>query len=229
MVQKSKNLCRTCKELPPSTFTLLPADLTKHDNAFLATKSKDGNCLRTEQLYLEYLSNMMHPNSLLARLFAAPVNPGQVIWIGVRPARREQVLVQTSVMAVAGQGLLGDRYRSASNGPRQVTLIQTEHLMAIASFLQREAIDPGLLRRNIVVRGINLLALKDRQFQIGHAVLEYTGECHPCSRMEENLGPGGYNAVRGHGGITARVLVGGEIAVGDSVCRIERDAEARLE
>lgn len=171
----------------------------------------------------------MHPNSLLARLFAAPVNSGHVFWIGVRPARGEPLTVKTSVMAEAGRGLAGDRYKSARNGPRQVTLIQAEHLAAIASFLQREAIDPALLRRNIVVQGINLLALKDRQFRLGQALLEYTGECHPCSRMEENLGQGGYNAVRGHGGITARVLVGGEIAVGDAVSRVERDMEWRQE
>jgi MOSC domain-containing protein YiiM len=65
--------------------------------------------------------------------------------------------------------------------------------------------------------GINLLAFKDKQFRIGEVLLEYTGECHPCSRMEENLGPGGYNAVRGHGGITAQILKGGGIRIGDLV------------
>lgn len=77
-----------------------------------------------------------------------------------------------------------------------------------------------MLRRNLVVKGINLLALKDKKFWVGEVLLEYTGECHPCSRMEETLGAGGYNAVRGHGGITARILNGGKISLGD-VLKVE--------
>jgi MOSC domain-containing protein YiiM len=75
-----------------------------------------------------------------------------------------------------------------------------------------------------VVAGINLHALKGRAFRVGSAVLAATGECHPCSWMEEILGPGGYNAVRGHGGITARIVQAGRVGLGDAVVRIDGPA-----
>ena len=143
-------------------------------------------------------------------------NPGTVQWIGLRPSRRAPVEAVESVELSAGNGIAGDHYTSPG-GKRQVTLIQSEHLDVVASILGLDAVDPAALRRNVVVRGINLLALKDKQFSLGDALLEYTGLCHPCSLMEETLGPGGYNAMRGHGGITARVLEGGRVATGDAL------------
>ena len=138
---------------------------------------------------------------------------GRVEWIGVRPARHVPVEQVTEVLATDG-GLLGDHY---GGGMREVTLIQAEHLPAVASLVGVPRVDPALVRRNIVVAGINLVALKDRRFRIGEALLAYSGPCHPCSRMEEALGAGGYNAMRGHGGITARVLERGTLRVGDAV------------
>lgn len=139
---------------------------------------------------------------------------GQVDWIGVRPARRADVDVLSMVTAVAGHGLDGDHY-AKQGGNRQVTLIQSEHVDAVASMLGIDRIDPALLRRNIVISGVNLLALKGKTFRVGEATLRYTGLCHPCSLMESTLGPGGYNALRGHGGITASVVDGGRISLGD--------------
>lgn len=127
------------------------------------------------------------------------------------------MVVVDSVEAREGSGLMGDRFRGGASSKRQVTLIQAEHLLVIAQLLGRERVDPALLRRNIVVSGINLLALNGAQFAIGGALLEGAGPCHPCSRMEETFGAGGYSAVRGHGGITARVIAGGVIRVGDAV------------
>lgn len=142
--------------------------------------------------------------------------PGRVKIISFRPKRLEPVKFTGEILAIKDRGLEGDRYKSPG-GDRQVTLIQVEDLKSIASYLGKDEIDPALMRRNIVSEGINLLSLKGKRFKIGGALLEYTGECHPCSRMEENLGHGGYNAMRGHGGITAKVIEGGVIREGDDI------------
>lgn len=157
---------------------------------------------------------LLNPQSPLAGLLRGPIRPGVVTWIGIRPERRQPVVPVTTAVLDPGGGVAGDHARSRT---RQVTLIQAEHLTAIAAYLGQASVDPGLLRRNVVVRGINLFALKGRTFRIGGATLQATGECHPCSRMEDILGPGGYNAVRGHGGITARVVEGGRIGLGDTL------------
>jgi MOSC domain-containing protein YiiM len=154
--------------------------------------------------------------SSLARLMASPVRPGTVEWIGLRPARRAAIVAVPAAELVAGKGFAGDRYANVG-GARQVTLVAAESLAAIASHLGRDGVAAEALRRNVVVRGINILALKGRRFRIGDAVLDASGECHPCSRLEETLGTGGYNAARGLGGITARVVAGGTVRIGDRV------------
>jgi MOSC domain-containing protein YiiM len=141
---------------------------------------------------------------------------GRVTWIGLRPEKGADLQSVSEAGVTLEDGLTGDHYHGKS-GKRQVTLIQAEHLDAVAKILGKESINPHLTRRNIVVSGVNLLAFTDRRLTIGEVVLEATGLCHPCSRMEENLGPGGYNAMRGHGGLTTRVVKGGTIRVGDAV------------
>jgi MOSC domain-containing protein YiiM len=139
---------------------------------------------------------------------------GRVEWIGLRPARMAPVIVVPATQALR-TGLRGDRREK--EGLRAVTLIQAEHLPAIAALAGLASVDPALLRRNLVVSGINLLALKGHRFRVGGAVLKGTDICAPCSRMEAALGPGGYNAMRGHGGLCAAVLEEGEIAVGNDI------------
>jgi MOSC domain-containing protein YiiM len=157
-----------------------------------------------------------HRMDSLSDLMARFPHPGEVTWIGRRPERRADVIPCTEVTALVGQGLEGDHYAGRS-GSRGITLVQAEHLEVLGGLLRRDPIDPALLRRNLVVSGVNLLALKGQRFRIGTAVLEGTGPCPPCSRMEETLGPGGYNAMRGHAGLSARVVTGGVIRLCDAV------------
>jgi MOSC domain-containing protein YiiM len=120
------------------------------------------------------------------------------------------------VAVIESKGLSGDHYANPG-GSRQITLIQAEHLASIAAFLGADRIDPRMTRRNLVISGFNLLSLKGQIFFIGDCQLRYTGDCHPCSRMEKNLGTGGYQAMRGLGGITAAVIKSGTIRLGDSL------------
>ena len=156
------------------------------------------------------------PDSELGRLFAQFPRAGKVEWIGLRPARDVPMVAVDAIEAAAGKGLSGDRYASGS-GKRGVTLIQAEHLPVIAALSGHPQVAPSTLRRNVVVSGIPLVALKGRRFRVGDVLLEGTDACDPCSRMEDALGPGGYNAMRGMGGLCARIIEGGTLRIGDAV------------
>ena len=156
------------------------------------------------------------PDSELGKLMATLPQTGAVEWIGLRPQRDVAMEEVVEVVAETGARLGGVRYGGGS-GKRGVTLIQAEHLPVIATLSGHASIAPATLRRNLVVSGIPLVALKGRRFRIGEVVLEGTDPCDPCSRMEAALGPGGYNAMRGHGGLCARILQGGTIRRGDVV------------
>jgi MOSC domain-containing protein YiiM len=149
----------------------------------------------------------------LASLTARFPRPGRLEWIGLRPARRVDMQAVDRA-ELQDHGLAGDHARP---GKRAVTLIQGEHLPVIAALAGCPAITPGQLRRNLVVSGVNLSATRGRILAIGPALLRVTGPCAPCSRMETALGPGGYNAMRGHGGWCAEVLDPGPISTGDQV------------
>ena len=146
-----------------------------------------------------------------------PAPVGRLESIGVRPQPRGPVIEAPEAYAQAGRGITGDYYARRKGGGRQVTLIQFEHLAVIAKRLGTWRVEPRETRRNLAVSGIDVLALQDRMFSVGDVVLEGTGACEPCRKMDESLGPGGARAMRVLGGITARVISGGVLHVGDVV------------
>ena len=148
---------------------------------------------------------------------------GRLDLIVVRAASRAPARIVPATRAIAGIGLEDDRLGQRGEtelSTRQVTLIQHEHLDVIARLARVPHVDPIGLRRNLVVSGINVLALKNLKIRVGEALIEIVGPCHPCSRMEETIGEGGYAAMRGHGGMTARILETGWVRSCDTI-RVE--------
>ncbi len=143
-------------------------------------------------------------------------------WIGLRPERRATVVVVDAAEAVVGQGLDGDRFvgRDGGAGTRQVTFVRREDLATAAARLGRDdALDPADLRRNFVLRGLPDADLRGATLRVAvdggdDVVLEVTGGCPPCERMDETVGPGGRDALDGLAGWTARVVHGGRLRVG---------------
>ncbi|MFC7007642.1 MOSC domain-containing protein [Halalkalicoccus salilacus] len=150
---------------------------------------------------------------------------GTVFAIYVAPEASADVRARERVDAVAGRGLRGDRYfagdgtysASARDVSREITLIESETLAA----LEREAgieLPSGAHRRNVTTRGIALEQLVGERFRVGGAVCEGVERCEPCSYLERLLGIDGlYDALVDRGGIRARIVESGSIAVGDEV------------
>ncbi|GHD33786.1 MOSC domain-containing protein [Halioglobus pacificus] len=153
--------------------------------------------------------------------FAKDLPTGKLEWIGLRSRRRAPMTEVQRVLAIADRGLQGDHRTEKTPGSgRQVTLISREFIQQTQHFLGESDIHPGRLRRNLVISGINLHALRHQRFSIGEALFEAGALCHPCSRMEAELGKGGVAAMLGHGGLCCKIIIGGEIAIGDAV-RVE--------
>ena len=125
----------------------------------------------------------------------------------------------TTVAAIAGVGLAGDRYALGTGyysraDPCEVTLIEEETLEVIAERF-RIPISEGQHRRNLVTRGLRLRELAGRQFQIGSALLEYDRPRPPCAYVERISSPGMTRALGEGAGIAARILQPGVLRIGD--------------
>ena len=153
---------------------------------------------------------------------------GTVVAIHVAPASGAPVESRDRVAAVADRGLRGDRYfsdagtfsASASETPRDVTLIEREALDAVEEDYG-VALEPGEHRRNLTVEGVVLDHLVGERFRVGAAVFEGTERCEPCSYLENLLERRGVREALVHrGGLRARIVESGAFARDDAVARL---------
>jgi MOSC domain-containing protein YiiM len=156
-----------------------------------------------------------------------PVGRGIVEAIHVTAAGSAPMTSLERVRAIAGLGLEGDRYATGtghySGDPkvdRHITLIEAEEIDALAD---RAGIRlaPGETRRNVTTRGIRLNELVGRRFRIGDVVCEATRLCEPCQYLTDLLGKPVLAHLVHRAGVRARILTGGEIAVGSEVAVLE--------
>lgn len=130
------------------------------------------------------------------------------------------------VIAVAGQGLRGDRYAVGAGhwsamrrSGDSLTLVQAEDIDVVTLAIGLN-LPPGATRRNITTQGIQLDDLLGRSFRIGEVECLGIRRCEPCSYLDELLGQEVLPALVHRGGIRAEIITGGAIAVGDPITRL---------
>ena len=157
---------------------------------------------------------------------------GKVVSLHVAPEASAPMQSITSVRALPGHGLEGDRYftgtgffsKTPSYGGREVTLIEIEAIEALFNAVnnadgERLAIKlaPADTRRNIVTQGVPLNHLVEREFQVGAVLMRGTRLCDPCQHLDDLIQHDVLGALIHRGGLRAQILSEGVIQVGDVV------------
>ena len=155
-------------------------------------------------------------------LVGGPEKVGEVELISLAGKAEAPMRIVPSAEAVAGCGLVGDRYEkgggtfSTPNGRGQdLTLVEAEAIEELAA--NGVEIAPEEARRNLVTRGITLDALIGRRFKIGEVECFGQRRCEPCAHLEKLTRPGVLRGLAHRGGLRADILSGGEIWVGATV------------
>ena len=132
----------------------------------------------------------------------------------IRPEKKADPLHVTRIN-ITTNGIEGDHYNK-EDGKRQVTLIAADGLAAMAAIVGYQGDAHLACRRNIMIETLPEGDLKGKMIRLGDKVLlEITGYCHPCFRMDENFGEGAIVAFDKRAGWTARVIEGGHVGIGD--------------
>ena len=143
---------------------------------------------------------------------------GKVVGLWLCVGHREPMSPAGTVRMIEGHGIEGDRHAGrGNNNARQVLLMDRETL---ADF----GLAAGEVRENVTTSGLDLSELqRGRRLSVGEVELEVTGECTPCSRLEE-ISPGLQERSEGRRGILAAVKRSGSVSVGDGVRVLEEAA-----
>jgi len=139
---------------------------------------------------------------------------------GLPPGEAPSLAVQEAE-CVAGRGIRGDRFFDYMEDYKgQITFFSEEVFEGLCERLQIQSKPIAETRRNVIVRGLDLNTLIGHDFEIQGVLFHGSGECKPCHWMNHSLGEGAEKALRGVGGLRARILSDGILRPGDGVFRV---------
>jgi MOSC domain-containing protein YiiM len=129
-----------------------------------------------------------------------------------------------SIEIRAHLGVVGDRYFGhAAHRSASVTIMAAESLDAVAAELHSGPLDPAAARRNIVVRGLDIDAMRDETLSLdsgsGPVLFRVNRPANPCAWMDVALAPGAHRALRNRGGMRCEPLSSGTLNLGAAVAR----------
>lgn len=146
-----------------------------------------------------------------------------------QPAGEHPALAVEAITCRAGWGLEGDRFYGYRPGYKgQVTFFAWETYEAAREKFAVPALSPAAFRRNVLVAGLDLNALIGRRFSLGGVEFEGTGEARPCHWMNEAVAPGAEEWLKGQGGLRAKILSDGALAVGPVSLQVSAEEQASL-
>src|SRR6056300_1161644 len=117
-----------------------------------------------------------------------------------------------------GKGIVNDRYyENFKEKKEQVTLISLEEINAFNNQVNQN-IEPKDFRRNIIVSGIDLNKLIDKQIKINQVTLKIHEICQPCKYLQDRLKlPSLVKLLVNKSGVRAEILSSGSLSVGDAI------------
>lgn len=133
------------------------------------------------------------------------------------PAGENPIIECEQLKLIAGSGIIGDRffdYQPDYKG--QITFFDHDLHLAVKQNFNLTALNPAAYRRNVIISGIDLLQLIDKEFTIGDLHFRGHSECTPCYWMDRACAPGTEEFLKGRGGLRAQILTSGTLTKGTS-------------
>ncbi len=139
------------------------------------------------------------------------------------------LLAADEIECVAGHGIQGDRFFDyADDYKGQITFFSKEIFDLMSEAFALTTKSPGVLRRNVIVSGVDLMKLIGTDFELQGVQFRGTAHCAPCHWMDTAFAPGAEKFLAGRGGLRARILSDGRIGVGDAQLKILQPAAAKI-